>query len=137
MAQRWALPPDVNREKATNDAIAYSCKKIGHFHIAYSVHNRFLKIRFFIVFCVPIFDIPTLPSVTIVTHSDASFRHPYYASLAALASLHFASIQLHLIYLTTIGISFVAVYSRTPRDIKLTDYVMVIEFSWLSVFTKS
>ncbi len=137
MAQRWALPSDVNREKATNDAIAYSCKKIGHFHIAYSVHNRFLKIRFFIVFCVPIFDIPTLPSVTIVTHSDASLRHPYYASLAALASLHFASIQLHLIYLTALGICFVAVYSRTPGDIKLTDNVMVIEFPWLSVFAQS
>ena len=43
MAQRWALPPDVNREKATNDAIAYSCKKIGHFYNAYFLHNRFSK----------------------------------------------------------------------------------------------
>ena len=73
MALRSALPFDVVCEMATNDAIAYSCKKIGHFHIAYSVHNRFLKIRFFIVFCVPIFDIPTLPSVTIVTNSDVVY----------------------------------------------------------------
>ena len=39
MAQRWALPSDVNRETATNDAIAYSCKKIGHFYSAYFLHN--------------------------------------------------------------------------------------------------
>ena len=56
MAQRWALPPDVNCEKATNDAIAYSCKKIGHFYIAYFLHNRISKNRFFFVFCVSIFD---------------------------------------------------------------------------------
>lgn len=41
MAQRWALPSDVNRGKATNDAIAYSCKKIGHAYRAYSVHKSF------------------------------------------------------------------------------------------------
>ena len=107
-------------------------------HIQYT--NLSLKIRFFIVLCVPIFDIPTLPLVTIVTHSDASLRHPYYASLAALASLLKQKLilaELHLIYLTTIRICFVAVYSRTPGNIKLTDYVMVIEFSWLSVFAKS
>ena len=50
MAQRWALPPDVNREKATNDAIAYSCKKIGHFHSAYFLHNRFSKTPFILVY---------------------------------------------------------------------------------------
>jgi len=87
MAQRWALPSDVNREKATNDAIAYSCKKIGHFYSAYSVHKSFSENPIFHCFLCANFDIPTLPLVTIVTHSDASFRHPYYASLAALAAL--------------------------------------------------
>ena len=50
MAQRWALPSDVNREKATNDAIAYSCKKIGHFYNAYFLHNRFSKTSFILVY---------------------------------------------------------------------------------------
>ena len=50
MALRWALPPDVNREKATNDAIAYSCKKIGHLYSAYFLHNRFSKISFILVY---------------------------------------------------------------------------------------
>ena len=50
MAQRWALPSDVNREKATNDAIAYSCKKIGHFYSAYFLHNRFSKTSFILVY---------------------------------------------------------------------------------------
>ena len=53
-ALRSALPFEVMCEKTSNDAIAYSCKKIGHFYSAYFLHNRFLKIRFF-VFCVTIF----------------------------------------------------------------------------------
>ena len=46
MAQRWALPSDVNRETATNDAIAYSCKKIGHLYSAYFLHIRTQKTDF-------------------------------------------------------------------------------------------
>lgn len=68
MAQRWALPPDVRCEKATNDAIAYSCKKIGHFYSAYFLHN---SSSFLFVLCVTIFDLTAKENATTQTLNSA------------------------------------------------------------------
>ncbi len=53
MALRSALPSEVRCEKATNDAIAYSCKKIGHVYSAYFLH---ISSSFLFVFSVTNFN---------------------------------------------------------------------------------
>ena len=76
MALRSALPFDVVCEKATNDAIAYSCKKIGHFYNAYFLHNRFLKIRFFFVYANQILTLKNIVGAGLPPAQTASGVQP-------------------------------------------------------------
>jgi len=58
-------------EKATNDAIAYSCKKIGHFNSTYFLH---ISSSFLFVFRVTIFELTAKKNATLQVTEPATLH---------------------------------------------------------------
>ena len=166
MAQRWALPPDVNREKATNDAIAYSCKKIGHFIVHIFCITDFQNL-YYPCLCKPNFG-PKKHSGCRATARSSCIRRTVECDAGSLQKgekklnptpsvtgtqsdasdgcfrcLYYAflatlsALLIKVRKLLQSFISLVPVDSCTEGNIKVMDYVMVIKCPRLSVFAQS